>query len=162
MSSGVVYARNTRCRGASNSRVMRICVSCGSVTTALLLVVAISVSFLLELLQHRVEARVAPLPRLLEPAHPVVDGLQRLAVDGVDPPAPLVADAHEADLAQYPQMLGYLRLRKAEVNDEVVHRPLIPGEGLEDLPPSRLRHRVERVRRGRRPCHGPSLYTHMG
>src|SRR2546426_7520829 len=56
-SSGVVHASYTRCLGASNSRVMRICLSVGSVTVAVpLLVIAIS-SFLLlfEVLQHDVQ-----------------------------------------------------------------------------------------------------------
>jgi hypothetical protein len=53
MSSGVVQAGKTRGLGASNSRVIRICVSAGSVTTAdRLPVTAIS---------------VPPLPPLLAP-----------------------------------------------------------------------------------------------
>src|SRR6266566_5808684 len=84
-SSGVVHASYTRCLGASNSRVMRICLSVGRVTVAVpLLVIAIS-SFLLlfEVLQHDVQL-VEPLrPQALVARHPVIDGLEGVAVQPV-------------------------------------------------------------------------------
>src|SRR5260370_1762296 len=62
-SSGVVHALYTRCLGASNSRVMRICSSLGSATVAApLLVTAISFLLLFEFL-----APAVPLPQPLRP-----------------------------------------------------------------------------------------------
>src|SRR5918992_4459693 len=87
-SSGVVYALYTRCLGASNSRVMRICSSVGSVTLAVpLLVVIAAISFLLplEVLQHDIQP-VEPLrPRALVALHPVMDGLEGVPVQPVQP-----------------------------------------------------------------------------
>src|SRR5206468_8110932 len=95
-SSGVVHALYTRCLGASNSRVIRICSSVGSVTVAVPLLVT-GISFLLlELLQHDVEP-VEPLrPRALVALHPVVDGLERLAVQPVQPLPSFVAHVNRS------------------------------------------------------------------
>jgi hypothetical protein len=54
-SSGVVNAWNTRRLGASNSRVIRICSSVGSVTVAVPLLTTISFLLLLELFQHDIQ-----------------------------------------------------------------------------------------------------------
>src|SRR5918997_5783466 len=71
-SSGVVHALYTRCLGASNSRLMRICSSFGSVTVAVPLLVTAHISFLLQFLQHAFHP-VEPLrPRTLVLLHPVV------------------------------------------------------------------------------------------
>src|SRR5437016_6494158 len=79
-SSGVVNALYTRCLGASNARVMRICSSVGSVTVVGALLGIASISFLLLLLefcQHDIEL-VEPLrPRTLVVLHPVMDRLER-------------------------------------------------------------------------------------
>src|SRR5215218_8116453 len=65
-SSGVVHALYTRCLGASNSRVIRICSSVGSVTVALPLPVT-STPFLLplEVLEHGVHSVEPPRPEAL-------------------------------------------------------------------------------------------------
>src|SRR6476620_5485064 len=88
-SSGVVHARYTRCFGASNSRVIRICVSVGRVTVAVpLLVTAIFFLLLFELLQHDIEL-VEPLrPQALVALLTVVD---RIELRHVHPIAPLPA-----------------------------------------------------------------------
>src|SRR5919108_1661299 len=148
--SGVVHARYTRCRGASNSRVTRICSSVGSVTVADPLVTAITF-LLLEFVEHVVEGAEALRPRAFVGLDPVVDGLERAAVEAVEPLAALVAHLDGADLAEHPQVLGHLRLRQAEEAHEVVHRALAAGERVEDLAPPGLGHRVERVCRGRWP-----------
>src|SRR6476659_7006448 len=74
-SSGVVHARYTRCFGASNSRVIRICVSVGRVTVAVpLLVTAISFLLLFEFLEHDIEL-VEPLrPQALVALHRALAG----------------------------------------------------------------------------------------
>src|SRR5712691_12390192 len=74
-SSGVVHASYTRCLGASNSRVIRICSSVGRVTVAVpLLVIAIFFLLLLVILQYDVQL-VEPLrPQALVVLHPVMDG----------------------------------------------------------------------------------------
>src|SRR5688572_20153136 len=77
-SSGVVHALKTSSRGASNSRVIRICVSEGSVTFALRLLTVISL-LLLEVLQHGVQLLEPLRPRALVGLHPVVDWLERRA-----------------------------------------------------------------------------------
>src|SRR5207253_6570176 len=85
-SSGVVHALYTRCLGASNSRVMRICSSVGRITVAVpLLVVTATISFLLllEILQHDIEPFEPLRPRVLVVLHPVVDRLERVAVQPV-------------------------------------------------------------------------------
>src|SRR3990170_7566603 len=83
-SSGVVNALYTRCLGASNSRVIRICSSVGSVTVAVPLLTAISF-LLLEVLQHDIQLVEPPRPQALVSLHPVVDGLERVAVQSVQP-----------------------------------------------------------------------------
>src|SRR4051794_16129239 len=99
MCSGVVHASKTRCFGASNARVIRISVSLGSVTVAvpLFATVLIFALLVLEFVQDVVERRVALLPRPLVARDPVVDRLERMAVEPVQPPAAVVADVHEAD-----------------------------------------------------------------
>ena len=74
--------------------------------------------------------------------------------------APATADllsraAHvdQTDFPQDPQVFGGLRLRDAESDGDVVHRPLPLGEQVEDLAPQRFRDRVEGVRGGCRACH---------
>src|SRR4029077_20019091 len=103
-SSGVVHARYTRCFGASNSRVMRICVSVGRVTVAVpLLVTAISFLLLFEFLEHDVELLESRRPGALVVLHPVVNGLERPAVQPVEPLPSLVAHVDRTDLPEHPK-----------------------------------------------------------
>src|SRR5688572_14261254 len=84
-SSGVVHALYTRCLGASNSRLIRICSSVGSVTVAVPLLVTAAISLLLplEVLQHDIQLAEPLRPRPLVALHPVMDGLERGAVQPV-------------------------------------------------------------------------------
>src|SRR5918997_5169836 len=75
-SSGVVHALYTRCLGASNSRVMRICSSVGSVTVALPLPVTSTPFLPLEVLEHGVHSVEPPRPQALVAPNPVVDWLE--------------------------------------------------------------------------------------
>src|SRR5215217_901167 len=161
-SSGVVHALYTRCLGASNSRVIRICSSVGSVTVALPLPVT-STPFLLplEVLEHGVHS-VEPLrPEALVAQHPIVDGLERPRVQPVHPPPPLVARLDRPHLAEHPQMFGHQRLGHPQPAHQVAHGPLAGGEEVQDLPPPGLGYRVKRVRRGRRSGHEGIIYNRM-
>src|SRR6478736_9011461 len=80
--SGSVQARYTSSRGASNSRVIRIWSSVGSVTLAVALLAI--VFLLLQVVEHGIEPIEALRPRLFEVLDPVVDGPQRLPVEAVD------------------------------------------------------------------------------
>src|SRR5215471_14421854 len=118
---------------------MRICSSVGRVTVAVpLLVTAISFLLLLELFQYDVELLEPLRPRALVALHPVVDGLERVAVHPVEAAAAVAADVDGADLPEHPQVLRHLRLREAESLHEVVDGKLAAGEEIEDLPPARL------------------------
>src|ERR671917_1065144 len=160
--SGSVHALYTRCLGASNSRVMRICSSVGSVTVAVPLPVTPTPFLLpLEVLEHGVHP-VEPLrPEALVAKHPIVNGLERPLVQPIHPPPPLVARLDRPHLSEHPQVLGHQRLGHPQPAHQVAHRPLARGEEVQDLPPPGLGHRVERVRRGRRSCHGGIIYNRM-
>src|SRR5215203_1695137 len=157
-SSGVVHALYTRCLGASNSRLMRICSSVGSVAVPLL--VTAHISFLLQFLQHAFHP-VEPLrPRTLVLLHPVMDGLERVAVEPVQPLASLVTHVARPHLSKHSQVLGHLRLRQPEQAHQVIHGTLPAGEDVQDLSTPGLSHRVERVRCGRRSCHRKIIFPY--
>src|ERR671916_574147 len=161
--SGSVHALYTRCLGASNSRVMRICSSVGSVTVAfpLLGIAATSSLLLLEFLQHDVHP-VEPLrPEALVAPHPVVDGLERPRVQPVQPLPPLLAHVDRPNLPEHPKVLGHQRLAHPEQAHQVAHGPFAGGEEVQDLAPAGLGHRVERVRRSRRSCHRRMIHDYM-
>src|SRR5215204_536054 len=129
---------------------MRMSSSAGSVTFALPLLVTCDISLLLslEVLEHVVEA-VEPLrPQPLEAGHPVVDGLERLAVDPVQAPPAVVSHVHRSHFAEHPQVLGHLRLGQPELGDQVVDGALPAGEHIQDRAPPGLGDGVERVRGG--------------
>ncbi len=107
-----------------------------------------------EFVQQLVERFEAFLPRPFVGLDPVVDRLQRPAIQPVHPLPPFVAHVHQAHLPKDAQVFGHLWLSQAEQLDEVVHGPLAAGEDVQDLPPPGLRHRVERVRCRRCSGHG--------
>src|SRR6266540_646989 len=145
-SSGAVNALYTRCFGASNSRSMRICSSVGSVTFALpLLVTGISLLLLFEVFQHDVELHEPLRPRVLVRLHPVVDGLERATVEPVHALPSFLSHLDHSHLPEHPQVLGHLRLCQPELADKVVDGTFAAGQGVDDLPPSRLGDRVERI-----------------
>ena len=121
----------------------------------------ISFLLLLEVLQHDIQL-VEPLrPRALVGLHPVVDGLERVAVQPVQPLPSFVTHVNRSHFSEHPQVLGHLRLSQPEHAHQVVHGALPAGEGVQDLSPPGLGHRVERIRCRRCSCHG-SIYTHIG
>src|SRR5207253_1397521 len=83
----------------------------------------------------------------------VVDGLERPAVQPVQPMPTLLAHVDRSHFAKHPQMLGHLRLSEPELAHQVVDRTLPAGEGVQDLAPPGLGHRVECICRRRRASH---------
>src|SRR5881397_1639714 len=160
-SSGVVHALYTRCLGASNSLVMRICSSVGSDNVAVpLLVIAIFFLLLLEILQHDVQL-VEPLrPQTFVVLHPVMDGLECGAVQPVLPPPSFSAHVDCSDFAEHPQVLGHLWLSQPQEADKVVHGTFAAGEGVQDLSAPGLGHRVERIRSRRSSSHARIIYRY--
>src|SRR3954452_21062860 len=141
---------------------MRISSSVGNVIVAVPLLAAIAGLLLFELVENLVQLCEPLGPRPLVAAHPVVDGLERRAVDPVEPPATLVARLDRPHGAQDAQVLRDLGLRETERAGELANRSLTAGEQVEDLPPARLGHGVEGVGGGRGAGHGPESYSHMG
>src|SRR6266516_4376075 len=94
---------------------MRICSSAGRVTVAVpLLVTAICFLLLLEFLQHGVQL-VEPLrPGALVALHPVVDRLERVAVEPVEPLPSLFTHVNRSHGAEHPEVLRDLWLGQAE------------------------------------------------
>src|ERR1041385_4520002 len=102
-SSGVVHALYTRCLGASNSRVTRICSSAGVVTFAGPLLVTATIPLLsFEVLQHVVQLSEPLRPGVLVTLHPVVDGLERVAVQPVQPLPSFVSHVDHTHFPQHP------------------------------------------------------------
>src|SRR5256885_15405692 len=122
MRAGLVYALKTRCLGALNSRSISICVSVGIVTTAVPLLVSTTIVLLhfLEFFQNNIQPIEALRPRTLVGLHPVVDGLERLAIDRIHPPPPFVANSNERHLREYAQVFGNKRMRQADPPVQVV------------------------------------------
>ena len=82
-----------------------------------------------------------------------MDRLERVAVHPVQAPASFVSHVDGSHLSEHPEVLGHLWLGQPKLAHQVVHRPLAAGQGVQDLAPPGLGHRVERICRGRRSCH---------
>src|SRR6266542_2504558 len=141
---------------------MRICSSVGSSTVAVVLP-TISFFLLLEVREHVLEAIEALRPRAFVALDPVVDGLERVAVEPVHPLPSFLAHVDHSHLAKHAQVLGHLRLGQAELAHEDVDGALPARERVHDLPPPGLGHGVERVCRRRCSCHSRRIcqYRHM-
>src|SRR5829696_146821 len=139
---------------------MSIWSSAGSVTFAVPLLTAMVFLLLLEVFQHVVQF-VEPLrPKALVRLDPVVDGLQRVAVQPVEPLPSFFAHVDRPHLAEHAKVLGHLWLSQPELADNVVDGALPAGEDVQDLPPPGLGHRVERVRGRRCSRHGKIIYPY--
>src|SRR5437870_6381301 len=138
MRSGSVIALNTRSRGPSNSLVIRISRSDGSVTFVVAVLLAVAISFLLvfsfEVAKDIVELIEALVPRAsirLQPLVELPEGLGAKAVDA------LLRDGmrlHEPGLAEHAEVFRDLGLAKAEPFDDLSDRARLPPEKLDDLP----------------------------
>ena len=80
----------------------------------------------MQLCEQIVEAVEPHVPGLLERAHPVVDRLERHAVDAIPAVPSVVADPHQIDRPQHAQVLRHLRLALVEPLDKLADRDL-PG-----------------------------------
>src|SRR5437899_5442220 len=151
MRSGSVMALNTRSRGASNSLVMRISLFEGSVTLVAKLL-AVAISFLLvfsfELAKHVVELLESLLPRAAIRLQPVVELLQRLRAQPVDPLLRQRTDLDEPGFAQDAKVLRDLRLPQPEPVSDLPHRARLAAEELDDLAPVRFRESAEDLLHG--------------
>src|SRR4029077_4511447 len=78
--------------------------------------------------------------------------------------AAVAAHVDEAHLKQDAQVLRNRGLLHPNPIHDLTYGPLLEREIVEDLPPPRLRHRIERIRSCRRSCHGRYItfpYRHM-
>jgi hypothetical protein len=55
--------------------------------------------------------------------HQIVHLLERLGIDAIVRPAPFLAVAHEAGLAEHLEMEGQPRLRRLEIGLQIAHTP---------------------------------------
>src|SRR5688500_1776576 len=141
---------------------MRICSSVGSVTVAVpLLVTAISF-LLLEILQHDIQPAEPLRPRALIRFHPVMDRLERVPVQPVQPLTSFVPHGNRSHLTEHSQVLRHLWLSQPERPHELVYGKLPAREGVQDLSPPGLGHCVERICCCRCSSHSRIVYTHMG
>src|SRR3954453_6467270 len=130
---------------------MRIRSSAGSVTVAEPLLAVIACFLLLEIFEDVVQHSESLRPRPLVAAHPVVDGLERRAVEPGDTLPARLADVDRPALAQHPQMLGALGLGEPEHSHKLAHRALAAGQDVEDLSAPWLGPGAESVGGGRCP-----------
>ena len=135
---------------------------CAIVLLLLLVFVAVLVFKVLafKVLEDVFEQLEPLFPEVLIAGYPVVDGLQGLRVQPVEPLPPFVAHVHGAHLAEHAKVPRNVRLGQAEELHKIVDRPLALGEGIQDFPAARLGHRVERICCGRCPCHAEIVYPY--
>src|SRR4029450_3754197 len=114
---------------------MRICSSVGSVTFAvpLLLTVAISLLLLFEVFEYDVQLVEALRSGALVGLDPVVDGLERAAVEAIQPLPSVLAHIDRAHLPEHAQVLRDLGLSQADQRDQVVDGALAAGAGVQGL-----------------------------
>src|SRR5690349_7196574 len=101
---------------------MRICSSVGSVSIAVPLVgTAISFLLLLEVFQDVIQSIEAFRPGALVTRNPVVNRLERTAVQPVEPLPSALPHVDRAHFPEHPEVLRHLRLGEPEQLYEVVH-----------------------------------------
>src|SRR5271156_1940368 len=129
-SSGVVQASKTRCRGASNTRVIVISRSLGVVTfnVPLFFIGALplcaSTFFLLrfQFRKHAIEALEIGFPDAPVSFDPRFQFFQRRRSQRINPALRIHAHVHESGVAEHPQMFRDLRLAQTQAMDHVADR----------------------------------------
>src|SRR6266513_1618164 len=92
-------------------------------------------------------------PVALEGFRPLVKRPDRLRVGSIEHPAAVAPHVDQAHLEQHPEVLRHRRLRHPQRIHNLSHRPLLQRQIVQNLPPPRLRHGIERIRRCRCSCH---------
>jgi hypothetical protein len=82
-----------------------------------------------EVLLERVESG---RPQVAVGREPLVEGLERLGAEAVQPTLGVGPDVDEAGLPQDPKVLGDSRLAQAQQFDQFAHRVLVTAEPVED------------------------------
>src|SRR6202035_4498739 len=148
-SSGSMWARNTRSRGALNSRVMVICGMPGSAVFCVLLIVVslryghllLARALFLAGLQggeQVVEPLVAFIPEPLVAGEPGGHLAQRRGLQAAEPGGRPPATRDQARVLQHLQVPGDRRLGHAERRGELGDGGLTVGETGQDRPPDRV------------------------
>ena len=115
---------------------------------------------LLEVLHVLVQPVEALVPEALEPAAPLVDRSQPAGVEAVQALLARLAVPHQPDLPEHPQVLGRPRLGHPQLLGQLGHRPLTRPQQHQDLPTLRLGDRVEDVRRRCGPGHAIIIFLY--
>src|SRR3984957_8629722 len=101
-------------------------------------------------------------PEPLEFPGPFVQRTPPRRVRPVKLTPPVPPHPHQTHIPQHAQVLRYRRLLQRQRHHDRRHRLLPVRQEHQDCAPSRLRHRIERVRSCRRPCHAQTIHSHMG
>src|SRR6202023_1649638 len=115
---------------------------------------------LLEVLHVLVEPVEALVPEPLEPAGPLVNRSQPAGVKAVEASLACLAVPHQSYSPEHPQVFGRPRLGHPQLLGQLGHRPLTRPQQHQDLPALPLGDRVEDVRRSRCSCHGAIIYRY--
>src|ERR1022692_1788057 len=153
-SSGSVCARNTRSRGASNSRVMMICgmpgsaVICvlpivGSLRSDRLVAAGVVLPDALQCREQLVEPLMALVPEPLVAGQPGGYLAQRLGVQVAEPGGRPPGAGDEPRVLQHLQVPGDGRLGHAERRGQLCDGGIPLGQPGQDRPPDRIRERPE-------------------
>src|SRR5215831_12344612 len=158
-SSGSVYARYTRSRGASNSQVMMICGMPGSAVICVLAIVvssrrgrptaaAVVCRFplrcrKLQCREQLVEPLVALVPEPLVARQPGGYLAERLGLQVAEPGGGALGPRQQARPLQHLQVPGDRWLGHAERRGELRDRRVALGQPGQDRPPGRIRERPE-------------------
>ena len=89
-----------------------------------------------------------------------MNGLERLAIQPVQPLPSFFTHVNRPHFPQDPQVLGHLWLSQPELAHQVVHRALASREDVQDLAPPGLGHSVERVGGGGCSCDAEIIYLY--
>ncbi len=89
----------------------------------------------------------------LKPGRPLVDGPDSVWVGSIENLTTVGPYLHQPDITKNTQVLRDRRLRQANCGDNLRNRPLAAKQTVEDVAPTRLRDRIEDIRRGRGPGH---------
>src|SRR6266513_2721544 len=93
-------------------------------------------------------------PVALERFRPFMKRPDGLRVGSIEHPAAVAPHVDQAHLEQHPEVLRHRRLRHPQRIHNLSHRPLLQRQIVQNFPPPRLRHGIERIRGCRCSCHG--------